>query len=112
MKKIILAIIYAIILLFLALNIIAIPSVSNVRVLPETPNAGQDLLCNYTYSSPENYTEQNSTFEWWKNSVNQNINSQILAKGNLSVGDSWYCRVTGYDGLNFSTTVQSSNTVT
>jgi len=112
MKKIILITIFVIILLGLTITVIAIPSVSNVRVLPENPNAGQNLLCNYTYSSPENYTEQNSTFEWWKNSINQNINSQILTKENLSIGDNWYCRVTGYDGLNFSSTIQSGNIVT
>ncbi|MBI2541640.1 tandem-95 repeat protein [Candidatus Woesearchaeota archaeon] len=88
------------------------PSVSNVRVLPLTPNAGQDLLCNYTYSDPENFTEQNSSYEWWKNSVNQNINSQTLANSNLTPGDSWYCKVTPSDGLLFGTQQQSDNTVT
>ena len=101
MKKLLYITISVFILVYSGLNVSADPSVSNVRVLPETPNAGQDLLCNYTYSSPENYTEQNSTYEWWKNSANQNINSQILGKNNLSVGDQWYCKVTGYDGLNF-----------
>ena len=88
------------------------PSVSNVRVLPLIPNAGQDLLCNYTYSDPENFTEQNSSYEWWKNSVNQNINSQTLNKNNLTPGDSWYCKATPSDGLLFGTQVQSANTVT
>ena len=88
------------------------PSASNVRVLPEIPNAGQDLLCNYTYSDPENFTEQNSSYEWWKNSVNQNINSQTLAKGNLTPGEQWYCKVTPSDGLLFGTQAQSANTVT
>ncbi|MBI2653251.1 hypothetical protein HYX02_00420 [Candidatus Woesearchaeota archaeon] len=88
------------------------PSVSNVSVLPEIPNAGQDLLCNYTYSDPENFTEQNSSYQWWKNSVNQNINSQTLAKNNLTPGDQWYCKVTPSDGLLFGTQVQSANTVT
>ncbi len=88
------------------------PSVSNVRVLPEIPNAGQDLLCNYTYSDPENFTEQNSSYEWWKNSVNQNVNSQTLAKSNLTPGEQWYCKATPSDGLLFGTQVQSTNTVT
>ena len=87
------------------------PSASSVRVLPEFPNAGQDLLCNYTYSDPENFTEQNSSYEWWKNSVNQNINNQILTKGNLTPGEQWYCKVTPSDGLLFGTKQQSSNTV-
>ena len=37
------------------------PNATNVMVLPLIPNAGQDLLCNYTYSDPENWTEQNSS---------------------------------------------------
>ncbi len=88
------------------------PSVSGVMVLPAIPNAGQDLLCNYTYSDPENFTEQNSSYEWWKNSINQNINSQTLSKTNLTLGDQWYCKVTPSDGLLFGTQAQSTNTVT
>lgn len=88
------------------------PSVSNVRTIPEIPNAGQDLLCNYTYSDPENFTEQNSSYEWWKDGINQNINSQTLAKSNLTPGQEWYCKITPSDGLLFGTQVQSTNTVT
>ena len=80
--------------------------------MPEIPNAGQDLLCNYTYSDPENFTEQNSSYEWWKNGANQNINSQTLNKNNLTPGDQWYCKVTPSDGLLFGTQAQSANTVT
>ena len=112
MKKVNLFWTYAVLLLFLTIKAIAVPSVSGALVLPQNPNAGQDLLCNYTYSSQENYTEQNSTFKWWKNGVDQNINSQILNRDNLSVSDKWSCEVTGYDGLNFSSPAQSTNNVT
>ena len=60
------------------------PSATGVRVLPQNPNAGQDLLCNYTYTSPKNYTEQNSSFKWFKNGTDQNINAQLLSKTNLT----------------------------
>jgi len=88
------------------------PNVSGVTVLPLVPNAGQDLLCNYTYSDPENWTEQNSSFEWWKNSVNQNFNDQTLSRFNLTPGDQWFCKVTPSDGMLFGTQTQSSNIVT
>ncbi len=88
------------------------PSASNVKVLPVIPNAGEDLLCNYTYSDPERFTEQNSTYEWWKNGINQNINSQILNKNNLTPGDQWDCKVSPSDGLLFGTQAQNTNTAT
>lgn len=103
----------AAILIVLSVIVFAVPSASNVKVLPLYPTAGDDLYCNYTYSpsSGENYAEQGSLYEWWKNSTNQNINSQRLAKGNLSTGDSWYCKVTPSDGLNNGSSVQSGNSV-
>jgi hypothetical protein len=88
------------------------PFASNVKVLPVNPNAGQDLTCSYTYNDPEEFTEQNSIFEWWKNGVNQNINSEILDKSNLNPGDQLYCKVTPSDGLLFGNKIQSSNVAT
>ena len=87
------------------------PSATGVRVLPQNPNAGQDLLCNYTYTSPKNYTEQNSSFKWFKNGTDQNINAQLLSKTNLTVNDMWGCEVTVYDGLDFGDPVSSTNSV-
>jgi len=87
------------------------PSASGVKVLPENATAGNDLLCNYTYSDPENFEERDSTYEWWKNGANQNINLQLLGKGNLTPNNGWYCKVTPNDGLTNGTKVQSSNTV-
>ncbi|HLC52958.1 MAG TPA: hypothetical protein VJK03_00285 [Candidatus Nanoarchaeia archaeon] len=100
--------------LLIALMVAAVnqaPSAAGVKVLPENATAGQDLLCNYTYSDPEGFEEQESTIEWWKNSVNQNINAQLLGKLNLTPNDPWYCKVTPSDGLLNGTQIQSSNTV-
>ncbi|MBI3037338.1 hypothetical protein HYY73_06355 [Candidatus Woesearchaeota archaeon] len=88
------------------------PNASSVLVLPTSADAGDNLFCNYTYSDPENFTELNSFYEWWKNSVNQSINSQVLLKGNLTPTDVWYCKVMPSDGLANGTKVQSSNNVT
>lgn len=86
--------------------------VSGILVLPLNATAGQDLECNYTYTDIEGYAEQGSAFEWWKNGVNQNINSSYLDKGNLTIGDSWYCKVAPGDGLLLGTLTQSSNNLT
>ena len=88
------------------------PGVSNVNVYPLNATAGQDLVCNYTYTDPEEFSEQNSIYGWWRNGVNQNISAEQLGRGNLSPTDSWFCRVTPSDGLLFGDQSQSANNVT
>ena len=88
------------------------PSVSNVFVTPLIPNAGQDISCDFNYTDPENFVEQNSSYEWWKNGINQNIDIKSISKENLTVGDSWYCKVKPSDGLLFGNQIQSQNNVT
>lgn len=85
------------------------PYISGVNIVPLDATVGNDLICNYTYSHPEDYEEKDSTYEWWKNGANQNINSQILGKENLSINDKWYCKVTPSDGLLNGTTQNSDN---
>ncbi|MBI2143999.1 hypothetical protein HYU17_02505 [Candidatus Woesearchaeota archaeon] len=88
------------------------PTVANVIVLPENPDAGDNLFCNYTYSDPENFTELNSFYEWWRNGTNQSMDSQTLLNGNLTPADVWFCKVMPSDGLANGTKAQSSNNVT
>ncbi len=88
------------------------PNATNANVIPTSPTAGHDLVCNFSYSDPEDNPEKDSIYEWWKNGTNQNINDQILGKGNLTVGDVWYCKVMPSDGISNGTKVQSSNNVT
>ncbi|MFC1800451.1 putative Ig domain-containing protein [Nanoarchaeota archaeon] len=88
------------------------PSVFDVKVININANAGDYLECNYTYWDPHNYAEHNSSYEWYKNAANQNINSKIVAKGNLTPGDVWYCKVEPYNGLELGSKIQSSNNVT
>lgn len=84
------------------------PNVTGVKVIPQNPTAGDDLICNYTYHDYYPYLEKNSVYEWWKNSTNQTISSQVLGKGNLTVGDMWYCRVLPDNGLNYGNWGQST----
>lgn len=89
------------------------PSAYNVTVEPMLPTAGDSLWCAFDYIDPENFEEQNSSYQWFKNGINQNISEQMLGKLNLTVGDSWYCRVAPSDGLLSNTNyTQSSNNVT
>ena len=88
------------------------PTVSSVNTILINATLGDNLECNYSYSSPLNYSEKDSSYKWYKDGVNQNINSQTLAKGNLSLNDKWYCTVIPSDGLLNGTESFSSNNVT
>ncbi|MDP3734754.1 MAG: hypothetical protein Q8R37_05990 [Nanoarchaeota archaeon] len=88
------------------------PTAVSVKVLFSTPTTGENLLCNYTYSDVENFTEQSSSYQWWRNNVNQNINNSLLNKENLTANDIWYCKVLPSDGLLNGTLVNSSSAVT
>ncbi len=88
------------------------PSVKNVYTLPQNPTLGNDLECTFNYTDTQNYVEQNSNYQWWKNSVNQGINNRVLGKNNLTATDSWYCKITPFNGLEYGTQNQSINTVT
>ncbi len=88
------------------------PSAFNVTVLPLNATLGHDLFCDYNYYDPEGYTEKDSSYEWWKNGVNQNFNFIILHKGNLTLNDVWYCKVKPNDGLLDGNMTQSGNNIT
>src|SRR3989344_1499104 len=88
------------------------PDALSVNIVQRNATAGTDLLCNYTYHDWRNFSEQNSSYGWWRNGVNQNVNAKQLSKGNLSPTDSWFCRVTPSDGLLFGNQCQSANNVT
>lgn len=88
------------------------PFATNVQTLPFNATAGHDLWCDYTYFDIEGFEEQNSTYEWWKNGVNQNINLEFLGKGNLTPTDIWYCKVRPGDGLVGGSLNHSQNNVT
>jgi len=88
------------------------PSALSVSVLPLNATAGTDLTCNYTYHDWRNFSEQNTSYLWWKNGVNQNIDSRVLGKNNLSAGDSWRCAVVPSEGLLMGDTFMSANNVT
>ncbi len=75
------------------------PNVSSMMVLPLNPTAGDDLFCNYSFSSPGSYNEKDSTYDWKKNGVSQGINSQVIRKENLTIGDNWSCEFTPSNGL-------------
>ncbi len=65
------------------------PEVS-AAISPASPNSSSDLNCTYTASDVDG-DSLSASFNWFKNNVAQNINNQILAAGNTSVGELWNC---------------------
>jgi len=85
------------------------PVASNIEISPDNPTIADDLICDYDYFSPLNYSEQSSTYKWFKNGINQDINHETLDKENLTISDKWYCSVIPSDSLTNGTEITSQN---
>jgi alpha-tubulin suppressor-like RCC1 family protein/rubredoxin len=84
------------------------PTVSNVMIIPTTPDAGDDLECTYSYFDPDGDPDL-STIEWSVNSNSVGAGT-VLAAGNFIKLDVVGCSVTPFDGTN--TGVPASDQVT
>jgi hypothetical protein len=84
-----------------------VPIASNITI--NGNNAGDDLSCNFIYYDIEGFEEKDSTYEWYKNGVPQNISSKILIKDYTEPNDIWSCSVIPCDGLVNGTKIYSSN---
>ena len=85
------------------------PVASNIVIFPNNPTIADHLICDYNYFSPLNYSEQSSTYKWFKDGINQNINHETLDKVNLTISNKWYCSVIPSDSLANGTEQTSSN---
>jgi len=87
------------------------PEASNPFITPTNPTLGDNLICEFTYESPIlELQEQDSIYEWYKNTVKQSQTTKQLGKGNLSANNQWTCAVIPSDGrVNGSKTAQSSS---
>ncbi len=89
------------------------PILSNVTVNPASATKSNNLTCNYTYSDANSDAEQkNATITRWY--LNGTINSTFENLSNINTTfvvklQQWICEVTVFDGVNFSTTVNSTN---
>lgn len=77
-----------------------IPIVVSIAVEPAVPYRDTHLICNYTYSDPNNDTEQGTQIDWFKNNIEQQNfqNTTIIKNEILAVGEIWYCSVLPSDG--------------
>lgn len=57
----------------------------------------ENIVCNISYSG--NGTIHNATYEWLKDSVNQNISTQNISFGLTLVGENWTCRINSHINL-------------
>jgi len=69
------------------------PEARNVHITPTNPKTNDDLICDYQYYDPDGDPEGATEFSWYKNGINQNINSRILSHTYTTKHDQWYCKV-------------------
>jgi len=87
-----------------------LPPLATVALTSTDSTTNSDLNCDYTVSGRNNVTI-NTRLLWYKNSVLAISNGQsTLGKGNLTIGDVWYCQVNVSDIYN--TTIANSNSLT
>jgi hypothetical protein len=89
------------------------PSVSNVQLLPTTPQAGGTLKVFYDFSSPDKLQDRR-LIAWYRNGnrvASEDNFDSVPASGlvSLNAGETWKCVVTPYDGAVEGTPVASNS---
>jgi hypothetical protein len=85
------------------------PEALNVYISPSFPKTNNDLTCEYTYYDQDGDLESGTEFRWFKNRVDQGINSKVLSSTYTSKGEKWYCKVKPKDGKIFGDEVSSNS---
>jgi len=87
------------------------PTIITATITPDPAIDSDDLVCNPIGVNDVDGDTILYTYQWYKNSVNQNINAQILNNANTSTSDDWYCKVKVGD-LYYNSSFVQSQTVT
>jgi|GEM_PF-2710979 len=91
----------------------ALPTVDSLQIVPAYPYDNATINCSGTASDldGDNIT---LTYNWVLGSTTLNITNTSLSPGNFSGGDTLYCRITPYDGIEYgvpkNTSVQIQTT--
>ena len=84
-----------------------LPVVSDVTIVPVSPQNDDDLNVTYTFTDDDRDLEQDTWFQWYINGI-PNETTRILSSGNTSLLDEVICSVKVFDGIQNSTWVNSS----
>jgi len=74
------------------------PTLASVSINDSTPTDLLDLKCENGTTADSDNDSVSFTYNWYNNSIAQGINNSVLASGNTTSGDSWYCSMTPQDG--------------
>ena len=93
------------------------PRASDVKVIPEYPDAGSSFFASYTYTDPNQNPESGTLIRWYKNGkllpeINNTTswtNNDLLAQNKLQVNDVLYFVVTPSDGNDFGSPITSQS---
>jgi len=86
------------------------PTLASASINDSSPTDLVDLLCvNGTTADTDNDTVS-FTYEWYNNSIAQSINNSVLASGNTTSNDNWYCSMIPQDSYEDGT-IRYSSTV-
>jgi hypothetical protein len=85
------------------------PSIQNLKISPDSPTIASVLSFTYNYIDADN-DDDNSIYEWYRNGekIDSLDGSTTVSSTFLNRGDSWYVRITPFDGLAQGFPVNSS----
>jgi uncharacterized repeat protein (TIGR01451 family) len=83
------------------------PEVWDVRIVPARPGDDSDLHLLYTYRDVDGDDETGSRIHWYKNwKAQTDYNGlTVIPSSIINVSDTWYARVTPYDGRDYGAPV-------
>lgn len=93
----------------------SIPRILTVNITTSNNNnyTTQNILFNYTFSDNDTSVEDYTEIEWFKDSVEQTAlkNDSYVSETNTAVGENWTVGVRAYDGVVWSSWVNSTDLI-
>ncbi len=74
------------------------PTTPTVQIIPESPYAGDDLVCVASAYDPEGASVTYS-YRWWKDGEDTGISLDMVEAGLAHRDETWTCEVTASDGV-------------
>lgn len=94
-----------------SIKINSTPTIVTATITPDPAVDADDLECNPIGATDADGDAITYSYNWFKNTISQNIYNSTLKAGNTSTNDNWYCTVNVTDIFYTSSTV-NSQTVT
>lgn len=92
-----------------SVTVLHVPEAVDVKILPNAPTAGDDLVCSYIYYDADGSPESGTEIRWYKDSILQSVYNDLLIvpSADLHRDEVWNITVTPSDGITFGNLVYS-----